>query len=92
MRYCLGDKNKINDIIKINNIISDIFSIEDIWGDTIFNNKDFKDESNKIISINQNDNNCVLKYCYNIIFKYDKNNVNIQIEGEQDDAFKDAEP
>ena len=92
LRYCLGDKNKIKDIIKINNIISDIFSIEDIWGDTIFNNKDFKDESNKIISINQNDNNCVLKYCYNIIFKYDKNNVNIQIEGEQDDAFKDAEP
>ncbi len=94
LRYCLGDNKNIDNIInKMDNMFNDIFNKADIWGKTIYNDKRFKEESNKLISINK-ENNCIIKHYYNIIFQ------RIQVElpddgyqnpGEEDNPF-DGEP
>ena len=69
LRYCLGDNKNIDNIIsKMDNMFNDIFNKTDIWGKTIYNDKRFKEESNKLISINK-ENNCIIKYYYNTIFQ-----------------------
>ena len=78
LRYCLGDNKNKDDIIKkLYNIFNEIFNKSDIWGKTIYNDNRFKDESNKLISINKEDN-CIINYYYNNIFSFNKNIINIE--------------
>ena len=67
VRYFLGD-NIVNNPILKNIKLEDIFSKQDIWSKNIFTDKKFKDEKNKLISLNQKEN-CLLIYFYGIIFK-----------------------
>ena len=68
LRYCLGDyKNRNNLFDKLKKIFEDIFERSDIWGDKIFNDKRFNEESNRLILINK-EGNCILNYIYNILF------------------------
>ena len=83
VRYFLGD-NIVNNPILKNIKIEDIFSIQDIWSKNIFTDKKFKDEKNKLISLNQKEN-CLLIYFYGIIFK---NLIESVIYNDDDDEEK----
>ena len=78
----------------MDNMFNYIFNKVDIWGKTIYNDNRFKEESNKLISINNKENNCIIKHYYNIIFQ------RIQVElpddanqnsGEEDNSFDGEE-
>ena len=45
-----------------------MFNKIDIWGETIFGNEKFKEESKTLISEYHKDNNLLI-YCYEIVFK-----------------------
>ena len=67
IRYCLGDYNGKKPILK-DVKFEDMFNKIDIWGETIFNNEKFKEESKTLISEYHKDNNLLI-YCYEIVFK-----------------------
>ena len=67
IRYCLGDNNGKDPILKKVKF-EDIFNKIDIWGEAIFNDEKFKDESRALISEYQKDNNLLI-YFYEIIFQ-----------------------
>ena len=83
VRYFLGD-NIVNNTILKNIKLEDIFSKQDIWSKNIFTDKKFKDEKNKLISLNQKEN-CLLIYFYGIIFK---NLIESVIYNDDDDEEK----
>ena len=83
VRYFLGD-NIVNNPILKNIKLEDIFSKQDIWSKNIFTDKKFKDEKNKLISLNQKEN-CLLIYFYGIIFK---NLIESVIYNDDDDEEK----
>ena len=80
LRYCIGDSKDKNKVLeKLNNNFDNIFNRIDIWGKHIFEDKKFKEESNKLIMINK-EGNCIVKYFYGIAFGF---------ESEKDDGKED---
>ena len=69
VRYFLGDSIRNNPHNLENIKFDDIFNRMDIWGKNIFDDKKFKDESNKLCSLNKKENNNLLMYFYSAIFK-----------------------
>ena len=69
VRYFLGDSIRNNPHNLENIKFDDIFNRMDIWGKNIFDDKKFKDESNKLCSLNKKENNNLLIYFYSAIFK-----------------------
>ena len=55
-------------------------------GKTIYNDIRFKEESNKLISINK-ENNCIIKYYYNTIFDLPDDGYNPNPDLDIDDVF-----
>ena len=67
MRYCLGDYDKKENILK-NMKIEKMFFKKDIWEEKIYFNPKFKEEYEKIIKLNNDNDNYLDKYfLYNII-------------------------
>ena len=86
IRYCLGDYNGNKPILK-NVKFEDMFNKIDIWGETIFNNEIFKEESKTIISEYHKDNNLLI-YFYEIVFKkaiYQEGEIEIVEEEPEED-------
>ena len=69
IRYFLGDSTNNNPNHLGNIKFDDIFNRVDIWGKNMFDDKRFKDESNKLCALNKNENNNLLIFFYGIIFK-----------------------
>ena len=69
IRYFLGDSTSNNPHHLENIKFDDIFNRVDIWGKNMFDDKRFKDESNKLCTLNKNENNNLLIFFYGIIFK-----------------------
>ena len=87
VRYCLGDNNGNNQILK-NIKFEDVFKKIDIWGKITFNDAKFKDESNKLCSLNQKEN-CLLKYIFGIIYKgYFESEEESESKESSEDEFK----
>ena len=70
VRYCLGDNSGINNWYNIK--LDDEFNKIDVWDKNIFNNEKFKEDKNKLISIN-NEDNCLLNYLFMKIFEIVEN-------------------
>ena len=86
LRYCIGDNKNINNILeKLDNIFVDIFNKKDIWEEIIYKDKRFKEESNKLISINK-EKNIIINYCLNILFgEEEEENNNLEKEKDEID-------
>jgi len=71
MRYCLGDYDKKENILK-NMKIDNMFLKRDIWKKEIFNSPKFKEDCEKLKSLNiENDNYLDNYFLYNIINEND---------------------
>lgn len=79
VRYCLGDNSGINNWYNIK--LDDEFNKIEVWDKNIFNNEKFKEDKNKLISIN-NEDNCLLNYLFMKIFEIVEN----------DEQFNNDEP
>jgi hypothetical protein len=67
MRYCLGDYDKKENILK-NMKIDKMFLKKDIWEEKMFNDPKFKEESEKLKKLNNENDNYIDNYfLYNII-------------------------
>ena len=87
VRYCLGNNIGNNPILK-NIKLEDIFSKQDIWSKNILTDKKFKEEKNKLISLNQKEN-YLLIYFYGIIFN---NLIESKIVHNDDDDDEEKNP
>ena len=83
LRYCLGNNSNKSKILENFQNINDILNKYDIWGKEIRSNQNFGENCEKIKDIN-NEGNCIIKYCLNILFSNDKDN---DIEEEKEDHF-----
>ena len=66
MRYYLGDMRADHDLKKIK--FKDIFNRIDVWDKVIFKDGKFKEEVDKLLTLNQKENNLLI-YFYGIIFE-----------------------
>ena len=66
LRYYLTDNN-IDLLEYMTKFFADMFNKIDIWRNSIYNDNRFKEEKDKIISINNKDN-CIIKYYCNKLF------------------------
>ena len=88
MRYCLGDYEKEEEILK--NINSKkIFNKEDIWDNKIFNDTKFKEECNKLIEFNNNDNDNLEQYFLDLIFNGEEEEEEKEKDDKDDDNKSD---
>jgi len=91
LRYCLGSYNIQNK--ELNNLSSfkDIFNKSDIFREKILKDEKFEEEFNQLNILNDNKENYIIKYLYNIIYKEDKDDKSEEPEeeneGVEDDEF-----
>ena len=71
LRYCLGDHENSEEILKNMNI-DKIFLKEDIWDEKILNDKKFQEEIKKLKSLNNGNNKFLEKYFLSNIFKIEE--------------------
>ena len=92
LRYCLGNYEEKEKILN-NLIIKNLFVKSDIWDEKIFNKKQFKKESKKLISLNEG-NDYLKKYFLKSIFNIpnaEDESSDEENEDEEDEEDEDEE-
>ena len=83
MRYCIGDYEKSNEILKNFNVENMLLK-EDIWDNEIFNDKRFNKEKEMLKDLNKDENNCLENYFLCDIF-----NIGSEEQSENPDEEKE---
>ena len=83
LRYCLGDYEKKEDILK--NMDMDKIIKDDIWEEEILKKEQFKKEFEKLKTLNGDNNNYLINYLLNDIFNMDEEVENNPDEPEEEE-------
>ena len=83
LRYCLGDYEKKEDILK--NMDMDKIIKDDIWEEEILKKEQFKEEFEKLKTLNGDNNNYLINYLLNDIFNMDEEVENNPDEPEEEE-------
>ena len=87
MRYCYGDYEKEEEILK--NINAEkIFNKEDIWDNNIYNAPKYQEEIKKLIDFNNNGKDNLEQYFLVLIFKGEEEEEEEEEEKEKEDDNK----
>jgi hypothetical protein len=82
LRYCLGDYEKKEDILK--NMDMDKLMKDDIWEEEILKKEQFKNEFKELKILNGNNNNYLINYLLDDIFKNEEVDENPEPEEEEE--------
>ena len=86
LRYCLGNYDIQNEALKNLTNFNDIFNRSDIFREKIFKDERYQEEFNQLNRLNDNKENNIINYFYNLIYndkEDDKPNEGEEVEEEE---------